>query len=64
MFLISVLFVGFEMYEIYINFKEECNNWMRWIQQVVESCFEEKGGRISEFDEDKRKVEVRVVKIQ
>ncbi|XP_011728484.2 rho guanine nucleotide exchange factor 28 isoform X1 [Macaca nemestrina] len=64
MFLISASSAGPEMYEIHTNSKEERNNWMRRIQQAVESCPEEKGGRTSESDEDKRKAEARVAKIQ
>ncbi|XP_058166136.1 rho guanine nucleotide exchange factor 28 isoform X2 [Dasypus novemcinctus] len=63
MFLISASSAGPEMYEIHTNSKEERNNWMRRIQQAVESCPEEEGGRTSESDEEKRKVEARVAKI-
>ncbi|XP_062941805.1 rho guanine nucleotide exchange factor 28 isoform X2 [Cynocephalus volans] len=64
MFLISASSAGPEMYEIHTNSKEERNNWMRWIQQAVESCPEEEGGRTSESDEERRKAEARVAKIQ
>ncbi|XP_006899095.1 PREDICTED: rho guanine nucleotide exchange factor 28-like [Elephantulus edwardii] len=65
MFLISASTSGPEMYEIHTNSKEERNNWMRRIQQAVESCpEEEEGGRTSESDEEKRKAEARVAKIQ
>uniref|UniRef100_A0A5F4W9A9 Rho guanine nucleotide exchange factor 28 n=2 Tax=Callithrix jacchus TaxID=9483 RepID=A0A5F4W9A9_CALJA len=64
MFLISASSAGPEMYEIHTNSKEERNNWMRRIQQAVESCPEEKGGRTSESDEERRKAEARVAKIQ
>ncbi|XP_006874464.1 PREDICTED: rho guanine nucleotide exchange factor 28-like [Chrysochloris asiatica] len=64
MFLISASSSGPEMYEIHTNSKEERNNWMRRIQQAVESCPEEEGGRTSESDEERRKAEARVTKIQ
>ncbi|XP_036082164.1 rho guanine nucleotide exchange factor 28 isoform X3 [Rousettus aegyptiacus] len=64
MFLISASSAGPEMYEIHTSSKEERNNWMRRIQQAVESCPEEEGGRTSESDEEKRKAEARVAKIQ
>ncbi|KAM6224337.1 rho guanine nucleotide exchange factor 28 [Rhynchocyon petersi] len=64
MFLISASTSGPEMYEIHTNSKEERNNWMRRIQQAVESCPEEEGGRTSESDEERRKAEARVAKIQ
>uniref|UniRef100_A0A9L0R3H2 Rho guanine nucleotide exchange factor 28 n=2 Tax=Equus caballus TaxID=9796 RepID=A0A9L0R3H2_HORSE len=64
MFLISASSAGPEMYEIHTNSKEERNNWMRRIQQAVESCPEEEGGRASESDEEKRKAEARVARIQ
>ncbi|XP_014405196.1 PREDICTED: rho guanine nucleotide exchange factor 28 isoform X2 [Myotis brandtii] len=64
MFLISASSAGPEMYEIHTNSKEERNNWMRRIQQAVESCPEEEGGRTSESDEERRKAEARVAKIQ
>ncbi|XP_008588301.1 PREDICTED: rho guanine nucleotide exchange factor 28, partial [Galeopterus variegatus] len=64
MFLISASSAGPEMYEIHTNSKEERNNWMRWIQQAVESCPEEEGGRTSESDEERRKAEARVARIQ
>ncbi|XP_012577300.1 PREDICTED: rho guanine nucleotide exchange factor 28 isoform X2 [Condylura cristata] len=63
MFLISASSAGPEMYEIHTNSKEERNNWMRRIQQAVESCPEEEGGRTSEYDEERRKAEARVAKI-
>ncbi|KAM8814196.1 rho guanine nucleotide exchange factor 28 isoform 4-T4 [Rhynchonycteris naso] len=64
MFLISASSAGPEMYEIHTNSKEERNNWMRRIQQAVESCPEEEGGRTSESDEERRKAEAKVAKIQ
>ncbi|XP_045141160.1 rho guanine nucleotide exchange factor 28 [Echinops telfairi] len=64
MFLISASSSGPEMYEIHTNSKEERNNWMRRIQQAVESCPEEEGGRTSELDEERRKAEARAAKIQ
>ncbi|XP_036887953.1 rho guanine nucleotide exchange factor 28 isoform X1 [Sturnira hondurensis] len=64
MFLISASSAGPEMYEIHTNSKEERNNWMRRIQQAVESCPEEEGGRTSESDEERRKADARVAKIQ
>ncbi|XP_028727531.1 rho guanine nucleotide exchange factor 28 isoform X2 [Peromyscus leucopus] len=64
MFLISASSAGPEMYEIHTNSKEERNNWMRRIQQAVESCPEEEGGGTSESDEERRKAEARVAKIQ
>ncbi|XP_069348869.1 rho guanine nucleotide exchange factor 28 isoform X2 [Eulemur rufifrons] len=64
MFLISASSAGPEMYEIHTNSKEERNNWMRRIQQAVESCPEEEGGRTSESDEERKKAEARVAKIQ
>ncbi|XP_055277837.1 rho guanine nucleotide exchange factor 28 isoform X2 [Moschus berezovskii] len=64
MFLISASSAGPEMYEIHTSSKEERNTWMRRIQQAVESCPEEEGGRTSESDEERRKAEARVVKIQ
>ncbi|KAK7808620.1 hypothetical protein U0070_010019 [Myodes glareolus] len=64
MFLISASSAGPEMYEIHTNSKEERNNWMRRIQQAVESCPEEEGGRTSESDEERRRAEARVAKIQ
>ncbi|XP_028646039.1 rho guanine nucleotide exchange factor 28 isoform X1 [Grammomys surdaster] len=64
MFLISASSAGPEMYEIHTNSKEERNNWMRRIQQAVESCPEEDGGRTSESDEERRKAEARLAKIQ
>ncbi|XP_021571832.1 rho guanine nucleotide exchange factor 28 [Carlito syrichta] len=64
MFLISASSAGPEMYEIHTSSKEERNNWMRQIQLAVESCPEEEGGRTSESDEERRKAEARVAKIQ
>ncbi|XP_005386124.1 PREDICTED: rho guanine nucleotide exchange factor 28 [Chinchilla lanigera] len=64
MFLISASSAGPEMYEIHTNSKEERNNWMRQIQQAVESCPEEEGGRTSESDEERRKAEARAARIQ
>ncbi|KAF4024293.1 hypothetical protein G4228_016309 [Cervus hanglu yarkandensis] len=64
MFLISASSAGPEMYEIHTNSKEERNTWMRRIQQAVESCPEEEGGRTSESDEERKKAEARAAKIQ
>lgn len=64
MFLISASSAGPEMYEIHTASKEERNNWMRRIQQAVESCPEEEGGRTSESDEERRRAEARVARIQ
>ncbi|XP_074808835.1 rho guanine nucleotide exchange factor 28 isoform X2 [Natator depressus] len=63
MFLISASSAGPEMYEIHTNSKEERNNWMRQIQDAVESCPEEEG-KISESDEDRRITEAKAAKIQ
>ncbi|XP_048705262.1 rho guanine nucleotide exchange factor 28 isoform X5 [Caretta caretta] len=63
MFLISASSAGPEMYEIHTNSKEERNNWMRQIQDAVESCPEEEG-KISESDEDRRIAEAKAAKIQ
>uniref|UniRef100_A0A7M4DWX6 Rho guanine nucleotide exchange factor 28 n=1 Tax=Crocodylus porosus TaxID=8502 RepID=A0A7M4DWX6_CROPO len=63
MFLISASSAGPEMYEIHTNSKEERNNWMRKIQDAVESCPEEEG-KSSEPDEDRRIAEAKVAKIQ
>ncbi|KAF4024275.1 hypothetical protein G4228_016289 [Cervus hanglu yarkandensis] len=64
MFLISASSAGPEMYEIHTNSKEERNTWMKRIQQAVESCPEEEGGRTSESDEERKKAEARAAKIQ
>ncbi|XP_038621375.1 rho guanine nucleotide exchange factor 28 [Tachyglossus aculeatus] len=64
MFLISASSAGPEMYEIHTNSKEERNNWMRRIQQAVERCPEEEGGKVSESDEDKRRAEAVAARIQ
>uniref|UniRef100_A0A8C0HE49 PH domain-containing protein n=1 Tax=Chelonoidis abingdonii TaxID=106734 RepID=A0A8C0HE49_CHEAB len=63
MFLISASSAGPEMYEIHTNSKEERNNWMRQIQDAVESCPEEEG-KISESDEDRRIAEAKAAKIK
>ncbi|XP_019338152.2 rho guanine nucleotide exchange factor 28 isoform X2 [Alligator mississippiensis] len=63
MFLICASSAGPEMYEIHTNSKEERNNWMRKIQDAVESCPEEEG-KSSEPDEDRRIAEAKVAKIQ
>uniref|UniRef100_A0A8C3XLP8 Rho guanine nucleotide exchange factor 28 n=1 Tax=Chelydra serpentina TaxID=8475 RepID=A0A8C3XLP8_CHESE len=63
MFLISASSAGPEMYEIHTNSKEERNNWMKQIQDAVESCPEEEG-KISESDEDRRIAEAKAAKIQ
>ncbi|NXQ94512.1 ARG28 factor, partial [Sagittarius serpentarius] len=65
MFLISASSAGPEMYEVHTNSKEERNNWMRHIQDAVESCpEEEEEGKISESDEDRRIAEARASRIQ
>ncbi|XP_028913681.1 rho guanine nucleotide exchange factor 28 isoform X1 [Ornithorhynchus anatinus] len=64
MFLISASSAGPEMYEIHTNSKEERNNWMRRIQQAVERCPEEEGGKANESDEDKRRAEAVAARIQ
>ncbi|XP_074851528.1 rho guanine nucleotide exchange factor 28 [Carettochelys insculpta] len=63
MFLISASSAGPEMYEIHTNSKEERSNWMRQIQNAVESCPEEEG-KISESDEDRQIAEAKAAKIQ
>ncbi|NXL49180.1 ARG28 factor, partial [Podilymbus podiceps] len=63
MFLISASSAGPEMYEVHTNSKEERNNWMRHIQDAVESCPEEEG-KMSESDEDRRIAEAKAAKIQ
>uniref|UniRef100_A0A8B9M2Z0 Rho guanine nucleotide exchange factor 28 n=1 Tax=Accipiter nisus TaxID=211598 RepID=A0A8B9M2Z0_9AVES len=65
MFLISASSAGPEMYEVHTNSKEERNNWMRHIQDAVESCpEEEEEGKMSESDEDRRIAEVKASRIQ
>ncbi|KAF1476303.1 Rho guanine nucleotide exchange factor 28, partial [Pygoscelis antarcticus] len=64
MFLISASSAGPEMYEVHTNSKEERNNWMRHIQDAVESCPEEEEGRMSESDEDRRIAEAKASRIQ
>nr|XP_033785168.1 rho guanine nucleotide exchange factor 28 isoform X2 [Geotrypetes seraphini] len=64
MFLISASSAGPEMYEIHTTSKEERNNWMRQIQEAVQSCPEEEEGKMYESDEDKRIAEARVAKIK
>ncbi|KAM9508196.1 rho guanine nucleotide exchange factor 28 isoform 2-T2 [Guaruba guarouba] len=65
MFLISASSAGPEMYEIHTNSKEERNNWMRHIQDAVESCpEEEEEGKMSESDEDRRIAEAKACRIQ
>ncbi|KAM6109150.1 rho guanine nucleotide exchange factor 28 [Phoenicopterus ruber ruber] len=65
MFLISASSAGPEMYEVHTNSKEERNNWMRHIQDAVESCpEEEEEGKMSESDEDRRIAEAKAAKIQ
>ncbi|XP_075597284.1 rho guanine nucleotide exchange factor 28 isoform X3 [Balearica regulorum gibbericeps] len=65
MFLISASSTGPEMYEVHTNSKEERNNWMRHIQDAVESCPEEQEeGKISESDEDRRIAEAKASRIQ
>ncbi|NXW66555.1 ARG28 factor, partial [Eurystomus gularis] len=66
MFLISASSAGPEMYEVHTNSKEERNNWMRHIQDAVESCpeEEEEEGKMSESDEDRRLAEAKASRIQ
>ncbi|NXJ81391.1 ARG28 factor, partial [Trogon melanurus] len=65
MFLISASSAGPEMYEVHTNSKEERNNWMRHIQDAVESCpEEEEEGKRSESDEDRRIAEAKASRIQ
>ncbi|XP_075303194.1 rho guanine nucleotide exchange factor 28 isoform X3 [Opisthocomus hoazin] len=65
MFLISASSAGPEMYEVHTNSKEERNNWMRHIQDAVESCpEEEEEGKMSESDEDRRIAEAKTSRIQ
>ncbi|XP_074877324.1 rho guanine nucleotide exchange factor 28 isoform X3 [Buteo buteo] len=64
MFLISASSAGPEMYEVHTNSKEERNNWMRHIQDAVESCPEEEEGKMSESDEDRRIAEAKASRIQ
>ncbi|XP_071586076.1 rho guanine nucleotide exchange factor 28 isoform X2 [Heliangelus exortis] len=65
MFLISASSAGPEMYEIHTNSKEERNNWMRHIQDAVESCpEEEEEGKTNESDEDRRIAEAKASRIQ
>ncbi|XP_050185566.1 rho guanine nucleotide exchange factor 28 isoform X4 [Myiozetetes cayanensis] len=66
MFLISASSSGPEMYEVHTNSKEERNNWMRHIQDAVESCPEEEEEEVkmSESDEDRRIAEAKAYRIQ
>uniref|UniRef100_A0A8C3N6E8 Uncharacterized protein n=1 Tax=Geospiza parvula TaxID=87175 RepID=A0A8C3N6E8_GEOPR len=66
MFLISASSVGPEMYEVHTSSKEERNNWMRHIQEAVESCPEEEEEEVkmSESDEDRRTAEAKAYRIQ
>ncbi|NXR67831.1 ARG28 factor, partial [Rhadina sibilatrix] len=65
MFLISASSAGPEMYEIHTSSKEERNNWMRHIQEAVESCPEEEEEvKVSESDEDRRIAEAKAYRIQ
>ncbi|XP_061205301.1 rho guanine nucleotide exchange factor 28 [Neopsephotus bourkii] len=65
MFLISASSAGPEMYEVHTNSKEERNNWMRHIQDAVESCpEEEEEGKMIESDEDRRIAEAKACRIQ
>ncbi|KFV40492.1 Rho guanine nucleotide exchange factor 28, partial [Gavia stellata] len=65
MFLISASSAGPEMYEVHTNSKEERNNWMRHIQDAVQSCpEEEEEGKMSESDEDRRIAEAKASRIQ
>ncbi|XP_068032589.1 rho guanine nucleotide exchange factor 28 isoform X12 [Anomalospiza imberbis] len=65
MFLISASSAGPEMYEVHTSSKEERNNWMRHIQEAVESCPEEEEEmKISESDEDRHIAEAKAHRIQ
>ncbi|NXA88025.1 ARG28 factor, partial [Melanocharis versteri] len=65
MFLISASSAGPEMYEVHASSKEERNNWMRQIQEAVESCPEkEEEVKMSESDEDRRIAEAKAYRIQ
>ncbi|NXT13693.1 ARG28 factor, partial [Prunella fulvescens] len=65
MFLISASSVGPEMYEVHTSSKEERNNWMRHIQEAVESCPEEEEEvKMSESDEDRHIAEAKAYRIQ
>ncbi|XP_063035754.1 rho guanine nucleotide exchange factor 28 isoform X8 [Melospiza melodia melodia] len=65
MFLISASSVGPEMYEVHTSSKEERNNWMRHIQEAVESCPEEEEEvKMSQSDEDRRIAEAKAYRIQ
>ncbi|KAL9821666.1 rho guanine nucleotide exchange factor 28 isoform 2-T2 [Geothlypis trichas] len=65
MFLISASSVGPEMYEVHTSSKEERNNWMRHIQEAVESCpDEEEEVKMSESDEDRHIAEAKAYRIQ
>ncbi|RLW05268.1 hypothetical protein DV515_00005216 [Chloebia gouldiae] len=65
MFLISASSAGPEMYEVHTSSKEERNNWMRHIQEAVESCPEEEEEiKMSESDEDRRTAEAKAYRIQ
>ncbi|XP_063176171.1 rho guanine nucleotide exchange factor 28 isoform X3 [Chroicocephalus ridibundus] len=65
MFLISASSAGPEMYEVHTSSIEERNNWMRHIQDAVESCpEEEEEGKMSESDEDRRIAEAKAYRIQ
>ncbi|NXL35720.1 ARG28 factor, partial [Glaucidium brasilianum] len=64
MFLISTSSAGPEMYEVHTNSKEERNNWMRHIQDAVESCPQEEEGKMNESDEDRHIVEAKASRIQ
>ncbi|NXQ10322.1 ARG28 factor, partial [Peucedramus taeniatus] len=64
MFLISASSAGPEMYEVHTSSKEERNNWMRHIQEAVESCPEEEEVKMSESEEDRRIAEAKAYRIQ
>ncbi|NWT83959.1 ARG28 factor, partial [Lanius ludovicianus] len=65
MFLISASSAGPEMYEVHTSSREERNNWMRHIQEAVESCPEEEEEvKMSESDEDRRIAEAKAYRIQ
>ncbi|XP_058683479.1 rho guanine nucleotide exchange factor 28 isoform X4 [Poecile atricapillus] len=68
MFLISASSAGPEMYEIHTSSKEERNNWMRHIQEAVESCPEEEEEeeevKMIESDENRRIAEAKAYRIQ
>ncbi|NXU54498.1 ARG28 factor, partial [Turnix velox] len=65
MFLISASSAGPEMYEVHTSSKEERNNWMKHIQDAVESCSEkEEEGKMNESGEDRHIAEAKASRIQ